>query len=205
MDFNTLILLLSYLATFFFAISGFITAVKKKLDLFGSFVIAFVTGLGGGTLRDILLNTDVAWVSDPINLYIVIASVVLAYLFKNSFNKLRKTIFLFDTLGISLFTLHGLQLAQQHNFDGFYPIIFGVITATFGGVLRDILCNEIPFILRKEIYASACIFGAISYLGFEWLGFNLVLKTFLSCSIIIAIRIAAVVYNWSIPIFKEDL
>lgn len=204
MDFDVFISTLSYLGTLSFAISGFITASKKQLDLFGAFVIAFVTGLGGGTLRDLLLNTKVGWLSEPTNVYIVIAAVILAYLFKQQFVRLRKTMFLFDTIGISLFTISGLQVAQQYELNNLYLVLFGVITATFGGAIRDILCDEIPLIFRREIYATACILGAVSYLGFEALGFGLVLKTTLACSIIILIRTLAVLKNWSIPVVADD-
>jgi len=205
MDFDKVILGLSILGTLSFAISGFITAVTKKLDLFGAFVIAFVTGLGGGTLRDMLLNTNVAWISEPLNVYLIIAGVFFAYLLKDQFGRLRKMLFLFDTIGISLFTIHGLQIAQQYDLNGIYLILFGVITATFGGAIRDILCDEIPLIFRKEIYATACIIGAVSYLGFEALGLSLVLKTILSCSIIIVIRTIAVIKNYSIPVLNEEV
>jgi len=205
MEFDKVILGLSILGTLSFAISGFITAVTKKLDLFGAFVIAFVTGLGGGTLRDMLLNTNVAWISEPLNVYLIIAGVFFAYLLKDQFGRLRKMLFLFDTIGISLFTIHGLQIAQQYDLNGIYLILFGVITATFGGAIRDILCDEIPLIFRKEIYATACIIGAVSYLGFEALGLSLVLKTILSCSIIIVIRTIAVIKNYSIPVLNEEV
>lgn len=167
-------------------------------------MIAFVTGLGGGTLRDLLLNTKVGWLSEPTNVYIVIAAVILAYLFKKQFVRLLKTMFLFDTIGISLFTISGLQVAQQYELNNLYLVLFGVITATFGGAIRDILCDEIPLIFRREIYATACILGAVSYLGFEALGFGLVLKTTLACSIIILIRTLAVLKNWSIPVVADD-
>lgn len=204
MDFNLFILGLGYLGTFSFAISGFITASKKKLDLFGAFVIAFVTGLGGGTLRNLLLNTRVAWLSEPTNVYLVIGAVILAYFFKKQFVRLRKTLFLFDTIGIAVFTIGGLQVAQQYNLNSLFLVLFGVITVTFGGAIRDILCDEIPLIFRREIYVTACILGAISYLGFELLDFSLVLKTILSCSIIIIIRALAVLKNWSIPVVVAE-
>jgi len=204
MDFDVFISALSYLGTLSFAISGFITASKKQLDLFGAFVIAFVTGLGGWTLRDLLLNTKVGWLSEPNNVYIVIAAVILVYLFKKQFVRLRKTMFLFDTIGIALFTISGLQVAQQYELNNLYLVLFGVITATFGGAIRDILCDEIPLIFRREIYATACILGAVSYLGFEALGFGLIFKTTLACSIIILIRTLAVLKNWSIPVVADD-
>ena len=204
MDFNLFILGLGYLGTFSFAISGFITASKKKLDLFGAFVISFVTGLGGGTLRNLLLNTRVAWLSEPTNVYLVIGAVILAYFFKKQFVRLRKILFLFDTIGIAVFTIGGLQVAQQYNLNSLFLVLFGVITVTFGGAIRDILCDEIPLIFRREIYVTACILGAISYLGFELLDFSLVLKTILSCSIIIIIRTLAVLKNWSIPVVVAE-
>jgi len=112
--------------------------------------------------------------------------------------------FLFDTIGIALFTISGLQVAQQYELNNLYLVLFGVITATFGGAIRDILCDEIPLIFRREIYATACILGAVSYLGFEALGFGLILKTTLACSIIILIRTLAVLKNWSIPVVADD-
>ena len=112
--------------------------------------------------------------------------------------------FLFDTIGIALFTISGLQVAQQYELNSLYLVLFGVITATFGGAIRDILCDEIPLIFRREIYATACILGAVSYLGFEALGFGLILKTVLSCSIIILVRTLAVLKNWSIPVVADD-
>jgi len=113
--------------------------------------------------------------------------------------------FLFDTIGIELFTISGLQVAQQYELNNLYLVLFGVITATFGEAIRDILCDEIPLIFRREIYATVfCILCAVSYLGFEVLGFGLVLKTTLTCSIIILIRTLAVLNNWSIPVVAYD-
>ena len=108
--------------------------------------------------------------------------------------------FLFDTIGISLFTIQGLQIAQKYDLNGIYLILFGVITATFGGALRDILCDEIPLIFRKEIYATACVLGALSYRGLEGFGISIILKTIISCLIIIIIRIIAIIKNLRIPI-----
>src|SRR5210317_766151 len=112
-------------------------------------------------------------------------------------------LFLFDTIGISLFTIQGLQIAQKYDLNGIYLILFGVITATFGGALRDILCDEIPLIFRKEIYATACVLGALSYIGLEGFGISIILKTIISCLIIINKRIKAVNKNLRIPISKK--
>lgn len=205
MNLDIVILWLSYFGIFAFAISGFLTAANKKLDLFGAFIIAFVTALGGGTLRDVLLNTDVNWINEPYNVYITFIGAFCAYFFRNHISKLRKTLFIFDTIGISLFTISGLQIAQSYDIGGFYLVLFGVISATFGGVTRDILCNEIPLIFRKEVYATACITGALVYLGLEELGFNLVLKTSISCAVIIIIRTWAVMRAIRIPVLNEKV
>ena len=127
MGFDDIIFWLSNFGTLAFAISWFITAVNKKLDLFGAFVIAFVTGLGGGTLRDLLLNKNISWIKEPMDLYIIILGAVLAYFLKNKFSKLRKMLFLFDTIGISLFTIQGLQIAQKYDLNGIYLILFELL------------------------------------------------------------------------------
>lgn len=205
MHLDTVITWLSYLGIFAFAISGFSTAANKKLDLFGAIIIALVTALGGGTLRDLLLNDTPSWISNTTGMYIAIAGGICAYVLNTHMLKIRKTLFLFDTIGISLFTISGLQIAQSHDISGFLLVIFGVISATFGGVIRDTLCNEIPLIFRKEVYATACIIGALVYLGLEYLEFNLVLKTIISCLVIIAIRTWAVMKKYRIPVLNEKV
>lgn len=152
------------LGTIAFAISGVLVAINKKMDLFGILIIAFVTAIGGGTLRDLLIgNTPVSWMRDMTFTYVIIASAVFAIVFRSKINYLRTSLFLFDTIGIGLYTVVGIDKGINAQLHPVICIALGTITASFGGVIRDILCNEIPVIFRKEIYATACILGGIIY------------------------------------------
>lgn len=201
----TILSILDYLGVFVFAVSGLLTAVEKRLDLFGGLIIAFATAMGGGTLRDVLLNTDIVWILNPVYIYIVLGGALIAILFKKILGKIRRTIFLFDTVGIALFTIIGVQKALSLEVSLIIAVIFGVITATFGGVTRDILCNEIPLIFRKEIYATACFAGAILYVFLDYIDLNPVANTLISGLTIIAIRTIAVVKKLSLPLLNDQL
>ena len=152
------------LGTIAFAISGVLVAMEKKLDIFGVFIIAFVTAVGGGTLRDILIgNTPVVWLKQPVYIFTILGAVVFAVVFVNHLKYFRKSLFLFDTIGIGLYTMVGIEKGLSADLTPVMCIGLGTITASFGGVIRDILCNEIPVIFRKEVYATACILGGASY------------------------------------------
>lgn len=194
---------LDYIGVFVFAMSGILTASNKKLDLFGGFIIAFVTALGGGTLRDLLLNVEIGWIVETKYIYIVLAGAFFALLFKKVTQKMSKTIFLFDTIGIGLFTILGVQKALLLNAPVEVAVMFGVMTATFGGVIRDILCTEIPLIFRKEVYATACFAGAIVYVSLNYFGVNDILNTLISGILIIIIRTIAVVKKLSLPLVND--
>ena len=195
--------ILDYIGVFVFAMSGILTASNKKLDLFGGFIIAFVTALGGGTLRDLLLNVEIGWIIETKYIYIVLAGAFFALLLKKVTQKMSKTIFLFDTIGIGLFTILGIQKALLLNAPVEVAVMFGVMTATFGGVIRDILCTEIPLIFRKEIYATACFVGAITYVSLNYFGVNDIINTIISGAIIISIRTVAVIKKLSLPLINE--
>lgn len=195
--------LIEHMGTAVFAMSGILTASEKQLDLFGGFIIAFVTALGGGTLRDLILNVEVSWVLNTNYIYTVFIAAILAIIFKKHLKQLRKTTFLFDTLGIAMFTILALQKSIGLDTPISVAIILGVISATFGGVIRDILCNEIPLIFRKEIYATACLVGAAFYVIFHLFELNSTLNLVLSGSIIITIRIISVVKKLSLPLIND--
>ncbi len=180
--------------------------MDKKLDLFGVFIIAFVTAIGGGSLRDLLIgDAPVAWMRDITYSITIVGAVIFAILFQRRLKYLRKSLFLFDTLGIGLFTMVGIDKGLDAGLRPFFCIALGVITASFGGVLRDILCNEIPVVFRKEIYATACITGGILY-------FLLLMTTMeekyayaLSILTIIIIRLLAVRFHIALPnIYKSN-
>ena len=194
-----------WLGTVAFAISGAMAAINKRLDIFGIFIIAFVTSVGGGTLRDMLIGrTPVGWMTDLTYLYIIIFSGIFAILFRKKIGHLSKTLFLFDTIGLGIFTITGAEIGLQFGLSPMICIILATMSGSFGGLIRDILVNEIPVILRKEVYASACIVGAIGFLLLEKLNINQDLQYILTSSLVITIRLLAVKHGWEMRgIYKK--
>ncbi|MDX1327267.1 MAG: trimeric intracellular cation channel family protein [Arenibacter sp.] len=188
------------IGTVAFAISGVMVAMDKKLDLFGVFIIAFVTAVGGGTLRDVLIgNTPVLWMQDHIYIYIITVTVILSILLRSKIKYVRTSIFLFDSIGIGFYTLLGITKGLSVGLSPIMCIALGTMTACFGGVIRDILCNEIPVIFRKEIYATACISGGISFFLIRELPLDILYAEIFTILIIIGIRLWAVKYHISLP------
>ena len=141
---------LDLLGTAAFAISGALFAIKKRMDTFGVLIIAFVTAVGGGTLRDILIGADsITWMRDLNYSYVILAAVILAIIFRKKIGYLSKSLFLFDTIGLGIFTIIGTEIGLQNDFHPIICVALGTITATFGGVIRDTLSNEIPLIFQK--------------------------------------------------------
>lgn len=177
--------------------------MDKKFDLVGTLVIGFVTAIGGGTLRDMLIGRfPVGWLNDRNYLFAILLGCILAYLFHTRVLQYKKSMFLFDTIGIGLFTILGIQISLQNNLRIENCLIMGVITASFGGVIRDVLTNEIPLIFRKEIYATACLVGGIIYLLMEHISPITNLNMFVSIISVIIIRYIAVTKGWSLEITK---
>ncbi|QOI97590.1 MAG: trimeric intracellular cation channel family protein [Flammeovirgaceae bacterium] len=195
---------LELIGTFFFAVSGALAMQDKDHDWFGAGFTGFVTAIGGGTLRDIMLGSyPLVWIGDINFLYAVLVGVVMAILFYRAFIKLRRTFLLFDTLGIAFFTILGTEKAIAMGVRPEIAAIMGMFTAVMGGVIRDTLTNEVPIIFRKEIYATACLAGAIVYLVLDLhtpleRNINLVV----SIAVIILIRLLAVKFKLSLPGFK---
>ncbi|WP_346882044.1 trimeric intracellular cation channel family protein [uncultured Algibacter sp.] len=188
------------LGTITFAISGVLIAFDKKMDLFGILIIAFVTAVGGGTLRDLLIgNTPVSWMRDITFTYVVLGSAVFAIIFRNKIDYLRTSLFLFDTIGISLYTLIGIEKGVNAGLHPLICIALGTITASFGGVIRDILCNEIPVIFRKEIYATACILGGIVYFVLIQFPIENNIVFLIAGSVVITARVLAVKFKIALP------
>ncbi|MDR9458137.1 MAG: trimeric intracellular cation channel family protein [Salegentibacter sp.] len=194
--------ILDILGTIAFAISGALAAMDRRLDLFGIFIVAFVTASGGGTLRDILIgDTPVNWMQNTIYIYLIGVVTVLAIIFRNKINYLKKSLFLFDTIGLGVFTITGVEIGVRSGLDPIISIALGAMTGTFGGVLRDILCNEIPVIFRKEIYATACIVGGLVFVIMHSLGAKLDVIYVTTALIIIGIRLVVVKYHISLPYY----
>ncbi len=201
-----LIYVLDILGTFAFAISGALVASDKKFDLFGVIIIAFVTAVGGGMLRDVLIDAHpINWIGDLNYLWTILIAVFLTFLFKSKIAHLSKTMFLFNTIGLSVFTLLGLQKGLLFELHPIIALIMGMISAVFGGVLRDVLTNKIPLIFEKEIYASACLAGGISYLSLSYFDILEDINFIISASIIVIIRLIAVKFHLQLPRIKDDL
>ncbi|MDC8003535.1 trimeric intracellular cation channel family protein [Aureisphaera galaxeae] len=195
----SLFLLIDILGTIAFAVSGALVAMKKRLDLFGIFIIAFVTALGGGTLRDILIDAPVTWMRDLTFVYVIVGATIVAIIFRRKLNYVRRSLFLFDTIGIALYTVIGVEKGIAADLPPLVCIALGTMSACFGGVIRDILCNEIPIIFRKEIYATACILGGTVYFLLLETSLSQDFIVFISGGIVIAIRLLAVLFNLSLP------
>lgn len=193
---------LDFIGVFVFAISGVLAAINKRLDLFGVFIIAFVTALGGGTLRDALIGrTPIGWMQDLNYVYLIIAGYVVAILFRNYLNKLRLSLFLFDTIGLGVFTLIGIEKGLEYGLHPIICIALGTITATFGGLIRDILCNEIPLLLRKgTIYATICIIGGVLFFVLRKFNLQDSVNELITSLFIIVFRLAVVKYKMSLPV-----
>lgn len=198
--------IIDILGTISFAMSGALTAMRKKLDVFGILIIALVTSVGGGTLRDILIGkTPVSWMLNMTFVYVIISATVVAIIFRSYLKYVRRSLFLFDTIGIALYTIAGVQIATAAGLHPVVCVILGTISACFGGVLRDILCNEIPIIFHKEIYATVCLLGGSIYLGLSEAGMSQAYAMLISGIVIIIIRTLAVVRQWSLPsVYKKE-
>ncbi len=199
----TWIYALDLFGTCVFAISGVITALQKKFDLVGTLVIGFITAVGGGTLRDLLIGEfPVSWLNDRYYFLVVILGYVIAYLFKNKVLAFKKSMFLFDTIGIALFTVLGIEVAISKGLNVEICLIMGVISACFGGVIRDVLTNEIPLIFRKEIYATACFAGGLVYILLAEISEFRNLNISLAFLTVFIIRALSIKYGWSLNFSK---
>ena len=182
--------------------SGSFAAMQKRFDPFGVLIIAFVTSVGGGTVRDLLLDVPVFWMHDLVMCNLIFGTCVLAMIFKSVEKKFKVTLFLFDSFGLGLFTIVGIQKGLNADLHPLICVTLGTITGCFGGILRDILLNRIPPIFRKEIYATACIVGGSVFLllvKYTPLSYTIVqVSTIL---LIVAIRTLAVKFHWQMPKF----
>ncbi len=203
----SLIVLIDLLGTVSFSISGVLTALKKRMDPFGILIIAFVTAVGGGTVRDLLIDAPVFWMHDLRYIYMIAAAAVLAVIFRKKLSYVRRSLFLFDTIGIALYTIIGVEKGIDAGYSAVICVGLGTLSACFGGVIRDILCNEIPIIFRKEVYATACILGGSAYFLLLYTPLSTNLVVIISGTIIIVARLFAVLFKVSLPSIysKEEL
>lgn len=192
--------LIDILGTVTFAISGVFAAMQKRLDVFGILVIAFMTALGGGTLRDMMIgDLPVQWMRTKEPAALISISTLLAILFQKTFHNLQKTLLVFDSLGLGFFTVLGIHKGIAHGLDPAICITLGTITGCFGGVIRDIVLNNIPLIFQQEIYATACIIGALVYFLLLKFIHDPHIVDVISIIVIFVIRLVAVRYKLTLP------
>lgn len=202
---NLFIFTIEMLGTVAFAISGIRLAAAKRFDWFGAYVVGLITAIGGGTLRDILLGVPVFWMQTSSFLATTFLSLVTVIIFRKALVKGMRTIFLFDAIGLALFVVVGIEKTLAVNYPMWVAVVMGIITGSFGGITRDILINEVPLFFRKDIYATACLAGGVVY----WLcslipGLNVIIIQSACALTVIGLRIAAVHWNWSLPILQVD-
>ena len=196
--------IIDILGTFSFAVSGAFLAMQKKLDPFGVLVLSFVTAIGGGTLRDIMIgNLPVSWLRNETAVLVIFCSAIAAMFFSRFLKQFTITLFLFDALGLGLFTIIGIELAIDKHFTIGICIALGTITACFGGVIRDVLFNDVPLLFCKEIYAMACIAGGLIYFLLKKVNLDEDISKIVCILIIVGIRILAVRFKLSLPLFYE--
>src|SRR5574344_994340 len=202
MTMPTFVQVLDFVGTFAFAISGIRLASAKRFDWFGAYVVGFVTAIGGGTIRDLLLDVTPGWMTDPIYLICTGMALLWVILFSKSLIHLHNTFFIFDSIGLALFTVVGLGKSLSLGYPIWVAIIMGSITGAAGGVFRDVFINEIPLIFRKEIYAVACVIGGLIYFGCDLIGLDSYICQILGGSSVFITRILAVKYRICLPTLK---
>ena len=196
--------ILDFIGTFAFAISGIRLASAKQFDLFGAYVVGVVTAIGGGTLRDLMLGVTPIWMTTP--MYLICSGIALVWVivFGKRLIHQQNTFFIFDTIGLALFTVVGVEKALALSFPLWVAVIMGTITGAAGGVFRDVFINEIPLIFRKEIYALACIIGGLIYGLCDWTGMDVMVTQIVSGLSVFLVRILAVKYHLCLPILKGE-
>ena len=200
----TFVDILEFVGTFAFAISGIRLASAKQFDLFGAFVVGLVTAIGGGTIRDLLLDVTPFWMNNPIYLVITALALLWVMAFSKYLVHMNNTFFLFDAIGLALFAVVGIQKTLDAGFPLWVATIMGTMTGAAGGVLRDVFINEVPLIFRKEIYAMACVMGGVAY----WICMVLNLEPYqcqIICGIVVFLaRTLSVRFNICLPILKGE-
>ena len=196
--------ILEMLGTLVFAISGIRLASAKRFDWFGAYVVGFTTAIGGGTLRDVMLSMTPFWMLDSIYLVVTAVALGIVIVLGRYLIRLNNTFFIFDAIGLGLFTVVGIEKTLAAGFPLWVAVIMGTLTGAAGGVLRDILINEEPLIFRKEIYALACVFGGVVFWACEQVGISGAVLQITTAAAVIALRIVAVHYGLKLPTLKGE-
>lgn len=192
--------LLTLTGTFAFAISGIKLASGKQIDWFGAYLIGLVTAIGGGTARDLLLGVTPFWMMD--SMYFIVTGVALLaiLIFKDKIFRWQNTLFLFDAIGLGLFTIVGISKSIDAGLPFWVCIVMGTITGSVGGLIRDVLLNEVPLLLRRDIYALACVAGGVVYFVCAHLDLSPSLTELIAALTVILIRVVAFAYHIHLPV-----
>lgn len=196
--------ILEMLGTAAFAISGAMAASRKNMDIFGFIVLALMPAVGGGTVRDIVIGrTPVFWIAD--NAYILVSVVAALFVFfaPHAPGSRRRALIWMDAIGLALFAAIGTQISLAYNTGPLAAVMLGVTTAVTGGMIRDIICNEIPLVLSHEIYATAAFVAGLAYVAADWLSLPSQASLAIAVAAGFAVRALGIVYNWSLPSFKN--
>ena len=200
---STFLFIIEVLGTIAFAISGIRLAATKNFDWFGAYTVGLVTAIGGGTMRDILLDIPVFWMQTWWYLAVTALSLATVIVFRNKLVSRERILFLFDSVGLALFCVIGIQKTLATGYPMWVATIMGVITGAFGGVIRDILINEEPLVFRKDVYATACLAGALVYWVIMILGGSPLLQQITCAIVLIGLRILALKYSLQLPVLQR--
>lgn len=200
---STFIFIIEILGTLAFGVSGVRLAAKKHFDWFGAYTIGVITAIGGGTLRDILLDIPVFWMQTWLYLAVTGVSFLIVAAFTRILTSDSKSLFMFDAVGLTLFVITGIEKTLAEGYPMWVAVIMGMITGSFGGILRDVLINEEPLFFRKDIYATACLAGGAVYWAFAFIGAPVWVQESLCVLTILVLRWGALRYGWHLPEMKE--
>lgn len=195
---------LEFLGTYAFAVSGIRLAARKQFDWFGAYVVGMVTAVGGGTMRDMMIGVSPFWMTNPIYLIESFVAFLTVVAFDKVLVKHTDSLFLFDTLGLALFTIVGLEKTYNAGFPWWTAVIMGTFTGAAGGVFRDVFINEEPLIFRKEIYAMACVAGGNLYFILIYIGLDNYIAELASGFCVLAVRYLATIKHLSLPTLKSE-
>ena len=196
--------ILDFIGTLAFAISGIRLASAKHFDLFGAYVVGLTTAIGGGTMRDLMLSQPPFWMTNPFYLLCTAFALVWVIMFRRFLVKQENTWFLFDTIGLALFAVTGIEKTLAAGFPFWTAIIMGTLTGAGGGVFRDVFINEVPLIFRREIYALACVIGGVAYFICYKMGLNNIASGLTCGAFVMLSRILAVHYKLHLPTLKRE-
>lgn len=193
---------IEYIGTIVFAISGIRLAAAKGFDWFGAFVVGFVTAIGGGTVRDLLLGVTPFWMLSPAYLWCTLLGMVVVFIFNRQLVRLDLPFFIFDAIGLALFVVIGIEKTLDLKYPFWVAIVMGTITGIVGGVMRDNFINETPLVFRKEIYALACVMGGTVFAACYYFHLGHEVSELSAAGTILVIRILAIKYHWHLPKMK---